>query len=148
MPAVHKLFQHVWKHVSSFNLRFPYSDSGGLFWRRLVARSSSSDASRSPRRSESIGDGNAAPQLKTLNMTRAHITWEENDMSQPPSPPVMMGQKGFQINVMDYDRSVKVGDLKSANLFSAAWQQYEDINTNSTRNETTRAQYELHPRRE
>lgn len=150
MPSVHKCLKHIRKNATSFNLRIPYIDSTGSVWRKIFPRSNSSDTSRSPKSSGSSNNGSAAPQIDTLNMTRASLILEKKDMPKFPSAiqrkETAMGRETPSSQVMDYDTSEKVGDVERGTPASLAREQRRD-DSNSERNETTRAQYEFHPRR-
>lgn len=132
MPSVQKFFRHVSKNASSFNLRIPYSGNGGLSWRKLFIRSSS------PKLSGSIRSESTAPQVKTLNLTRASFTLQG---TEPPSP-ILTSNGPIPSNIIHHDISKQMGDVESATPIS--WQQYED-NSSSGINETKRAQYDRCP---
>lgn len=136
---MHKSYKHIRQDEKSSNLRILYSSRDGKFWRKRFATAHSF----------------VAPQITTLNMTRASFSLEEEDMPKPPSPvqreELVMSRETPPSNVMhddddDDDSSKKATDVESGIPSSGAWQQDED-KTNSGMHETTRAQYELHPRR-
>lgn len=173
MPAAHKCYQHLAKNASSFSLRFPHSgSSGGPYWRKLFARSSSSsDAGRPGKPFASTGSGSPAPHIKTLNMTRASFTLEEGHMPTPTPPPpaaiqssesAMTSSKegrgpGSNSYRADNDTSEKVEDVERGIPFPiGSWQQGANADAdadgdedrmNRGKNETARAQYEFGSKR-
>ena len=163
------------KNESSFNfLRMPYSSNGGSsssrrglpYWRKLFARSSSSGAvAIHPRKlSGSTIGGNSgsapAPHIKTLNMTRASFSLNDEEITTRPTPPapvhvhVQQGRETKESSSMDDESYEKVADVESGRTRGgelSSWQQNVVDDRNRTNgggnnNETMRAQYEIHSR--
>lgn len=164
------------KNGSSFSFfRIPYSSKGsrsggssrGLpYWRKLFARSSSSGAvAIHPRKlSGSTIGGNSgsspAPHIKTLNMTRASFSLDEESTAITPTPPapvhihVQQGRETEGSSSMDDESYEKVVDVESGRTREgdlSSWQQNvvddrDRTNGGGNNNETMRAQYEIHSR--
>ncbi|CAL8582622.1 hypothetical protein XPA_008276 [Xanthoria parietina] len=170
MPLVHKSFKHLltkFPSTSSFR-KFP-SSGGSSSWRRLLGRSSSSGESSS-RKGDSKASEFVAPQIGTLNMTRASFSVPASDLpssifqSEKNLPTIPMAvhaskalptQFGARNAVQDGYFPGKMDDPESAMAryredtqtpdFPPSWQN-QDCTAETRRNETRRARYDLYPK--
>ena len=170
MPLVHKSFKHLltkFPSTSSFR-KFP-SSGGSSSWRRLLGRSSSSGESSS-RKGDSKASEFVAPQIGTLNMTRASFSVPASDLpssifqSEKNFPTIPMAvharkalptQFGARNAVQDGYLPGKMDDPESAMAryredtqtpdFPPSWQN-QDCTAETQRNETRRARYDLYPK--
>ena len=166
MPHVHKFFRHCSSKVSmtsSFSLLS--SRSGRSSWRRLLGKSSPSEASYSGKLSRSKGSESVAPYIGTLNMTRASFSPAEDELPRPPSPmddgEAIRRERSPQAKAAEEDLSEELHMGKEEMLGTPstlvteaevqapspiyAWQQQQCI-PEDRKNETRRAQYDLYPR--
>ena len=85
MPLVQKFLKHFSTKISSpFKLKGGCSNGDGSSWRRLFVRSLTSGGSASRKILGRTESGSAAPQIKTLNMTRASFELEDTEMPKIP----------------------------------------------------------------
>ncbi|KAI4202643.1 MAG: hypothetical protein LQ350_002436 [Teloschistes chrysophthalmus] len=88
MPLVHKFFRHVSSEISMpSSLKLFSSSTGSSVWRRILSRPSTSDDSGSRGKLfDSKDSGSLAPQIQTLNMTRASLSIVETEKELPALP--------------------------------------------------------------
>ena len=177
MPLVHKCFKHFSSKISSTSsFKILSNSSGGSSWRRLFGKSSGSEASASQKFFDIKGAGSVAPQIKTLNMTRASFSSTEREFSTTfstterdsvtlPQPvfdkmsttrkrgPQDMDKKYIpeklddEENIDTVPRTTTREQRSRASGESRSWQPHE-WTRESRINETNRAQYDLYPRKE
>lgn len=168
MPHVHKFSRHFSSKVSiTSSFRLLSSRGGRSSWRRLLGKSSTSEASYSGKLSESKGSGSVAPHIGTLNMTRTSFSSAEDELRRPPSP--MYEGKAIRRVSLEVPRARAAAEDLSEKLDAGkqempgtpsrlvidaeaqtpnptyAWQQQQCKPEDRT-NETRRAQYDLYPR--
>ena len=92
MPLVHKCFKHISsKFPTTSSIRKLPGSSGGSSWRRLLRKSSSSEASTSQKvfgskdSGSSKGSRSTAPHIKTLQMTRASFSSTDREFASAPT---------------------------------------------------------------
>ncbi|KAL8777851.1 MAG: hypothetical protein Q9194_002327 [Teloschistes cf. exilis] len=88
MPLVHKFFRHISSEISiPSSFKVFSSSTGSSVWRRILSRpSTSEDSSSHGKLFDSKDSGSVAPQIQTLNMTRASLSFVETEKELPALP--------------------------------------------------------------
>ena len=161
--------------TSSFKILSSSSSSGGASWRKLFGKSSTSEASSSGKFSDSTGSSSVAPHIGTLNMTRASFSSTDRELPSanshdekglPALPPHVLDgaavsrkpvphdleERYLPEKVVDEEKAIPAATVAStsksrihASPAVRSWEP-EECTSESRRNETKRAQYDLYPR--
>lgn len=168
MPHVHKFSRHCSSKVSlTSSFRLLSSRGGGSSWRRLLGKSSTSEASYSGKLSGSKDSGSVAPHIGTLNMTRTSFSSAEDELPRPPSPmydgeairrerlevPQARAAEEDLSEKLDVGKEEMLGTPSTLGIDAEAqapssthaWQE-QQCKLEDRKNETRRAQYDLYPR--
>lgn len=88
MPLVHKILRHISSEISiPSSFKVFSSSTGNSVWRRILSRpSTSEDSSSRGKLFDSKDSGSVAPQIQTLNMTRASLSFVETEKELPALP--------------------------------------------------------------
>ncbi|KAI4250321.1 MAG: hypothetical protein LQ352_005374 [Teloschistes flavicans] len=88
MPLVHKFFRHIFSEISvTSSFKLFSSSTGSSVWRRLLSRpSTSEDGDSRGKLFGSKDSGSVAPQIQSLNMTRASLSFVELEKDLPALP--------------------------------------------------------------
>lgn len=176
MPLVHKSFKHFSSKLSlTSSFKILSSSSGGSSWRRLFGRSSTSQSSSSGKLFDSTGSSSVAPHIGTLNMTRASFSSTDRELSSatfqgekslPTLPPAVLDgaaiprkpvprdleARYIPERIIDEERAIPAATVENTSKNTVhtsptvrSWEP-EECTSESRRNETKRAQYDLYPR--
>ncbi|KAL8999893.1 MAG: hypothetical protein Q9169_001298 [Polycauliona sp. 2 TL-2023] len=162
MPLVHKSSKHLWtKLPTTSSFRKFTTSSGSSSWRRLLGKSSASGGSTGKNGSQD--SASTAPQIDTLNMTRASFagtgdyfydTTHQSEKALPTVPPPVLVRKPLPersdlvADVQDGYLPKKVDDTEKAldeavNVIQSWQGRHSKAETRES--QTKRARYDLYP---
>ncbi|KAL8693457.1 MAG: hypothetical protein Q9218_001728 [Villophora microphyllina] len=158
MPHVHKFFRHISSEMSMpSTFKFFSGSTGSSAWRRLFSRPPTSEESSSHAKLFGSTDSRStAPQIRSLNMTRASLgLMTEKELPALPAPtyvteeilrkpiPSTHGDRGHTAHIAEM-LPVGLLDLERQAPSGRTWKQEHESISENRRSGTRRAHYELY----